>query len=84
MTSPIRVAVSHGKQSLEELPIASEGDPKVLPTETTNPEPAVPTSATDEGRRAEIDSSLSGSVDGPLRVGSTLVDPPGRLPMPPA
>ena len=30
VTSPIRVAVSHGKQSLEELPIASEGDPKVL------------------------------------------------------
>ena len=30
VTSPIRVVVSHSKQSLEELPIASEGDPKVL------------------------------------------------------
>ena len=36
--------------------------PSTAQTETTNPEPAVPTSATDEGRHAEIDSSLSSST----------------------
>ena len=30
VASPSRVAISHGEQSLEELPIASEGDPKIL------------------------------------------------------
>ena len=36
--------------------------PSTASTETTNPEPAVPTSATDEGRHAEVDSALSSST----------------------
>ncbi len=42
--------------------------PSTAPTETTNPEPAVPTSATDDGRHAEIDSSLSGSTPRPAEA----------------
>jgi hypothetical protein len=42
--------------------------PSAAPTETTKSEPAVPTSAIDEGRRAEIHSSLSGSTPRPAEA----------------